>query len=130
MSPHLTTAVALALLGSACAAGSQEIDESAVLALPDSIYVEVVNDNFYDARVHAIYQGGARYTLGTIHGNGGHSETALAWQPRMLTFEVSFIIGGGAYVSHPVDVARGDVVEVRLPQNIEASGFFRRVSRN
>lgn len=97
-------------------------------APPDSVYVEVINENFYDARVHAVYDGGHRHTLGTIHGNGGRREVALGWQPRPLTFEISFVIGGTAYVSYPVDVVRGDIVEVRLPPNIEASGFFRRVS--
>lgn len=130
MSPHFPTAVALALLAAACA-GSQDVqvEEAALPALPDSIYVEVTNDHFYDARIHAVYDGGQRHTLGTIHGNGGHAEVALGWQPRPLTFLISFIIGGQAYVSHPVDVVRGDIVEVRLPPNIEASGFFRRVGR-
>lgn len=130
MSPYIATAVAFALLGTACARGQDvQVDDAALPALPDSVFVEVTNDHFYDARIHAIYDGGQRHALGTIHGNGGHTEVALGWQPRPLSFWISFIIGGQAYVSHPVDVGRGDVVEVRLPPNIESSGFFRRVSR-
>lgn len=86
-----------------------------------------MNDNFYDARIHAVYRGGQRRSLGTIAGNGGSTRTALAWEPHSLVFEVSFIISGASYVSQPVDVARGESIEVRLPANIDQSGFFRRV---
>lgn len=130
MTPQLTIlALSAALLGAAACTGTRELDPAAPPGLPDSIFVEAFNDNFYDARVHAVF-GGKRLTLGTIPGNGGHTETALAWEPRELVFEVSFVISGKAYVSLPVDVARGGHVEVRLPQNIDASGFFRRVARN
>jgi hypothetical protein len=44
-------------------------------------------------------------------------------------FEISFLISGAEYVSHPLEVSRGEHVELRLPPNIDESGFFRRVSR-
>ncbi|MBI4419263.1 MAG: hypothetical protein HY560_00410 [Gemmatimonadetes bacterium] len=96
---------------------------------PDSVVVEVVNDNFYDARIHAAYDGGHRLSLGTIAGNGNRAEVTIPWEPRPIVFQILFIIGGTAYVSHPVEVERGDIIEVRLPRNIDMSGFFRRVSR-
>jgi hypothetical protein len=37
------------------------------------------------------------------------------------------VISGAAYVTHPIDVTRGESLELRLPPNIDASGFFRRV---
>jgi hypothetical protein len=30
-------------------------------------------------------------------------------------------------VTHPIDVARGEAFVLKLPPNIDASGFFRRV---
>ncbi|HUG41106.1 MAG TPA: hypothetical protein VMM12_11505 [Longimicrobiales bacterium] len=128
MSLRPTVAVALALLGAACA-GNQGVYDAAGEPLPDSIYVDALNDNFYDARIHAVYTGGQRRTLGTLAGNGGHLEQALGWEPHALVFVISFIISGRTYVSHPVDVSRGERVELRLPPNIDQSGFFRRVSR-
>lgn len=120
-------AVALALLGVACGS-NQVVYDAAGEPQPDSVYVDALNDNYYDARIHAVYTGGQRRTLGTLAGNGGHLEKALGWEPHALVFVVSFIISGKTYVSHPVDVSRGERVELRLPPNIDQSGFFRRVS--
>jgi hypothetical protein len=119
-------AMAAALAGTACAS-RQNVDSSMPAGEPDSIHVETINDNFYDARVHAVYGSGARRALGTIPGNGGTSEVAIPWEPRALVFEISFVISGAAYVTHPIDVTRGESLELRLPPNIDASGFFRRV---
>jgi hypothetical protein len=121
--------VTLALVGSACARGT-EADRAARPAPVDSIYVETLNDNFYEARIHAVYKGGQRRSLGTIAGNGGRARIAIPWEPRALTFQVMFIISGKAYVSYPIDVSRGESIEVRLPPNIDESAFFRRVSRS
>ena len=123
-----TTLLAAALLGAGCA-GQRTIDTVMPEAESpaDSIYVETFNDNFYEARVHAIWGGGMRRPMGTIPGNGGHSEVALPWEPRELVFEISFIVGGTTYVTHPIDAIRGEHLELRLPPNIDASGFFRRV---
>jgi hypothetical protein len=130
---QLTTAAALTsalALSSAACASRYDSDRSDEPALPDSIYVEAHNENFYDARVHAIFTGGQRRSLGTIPGNGGHSRTALPWEPRSLVFEVVFIIDGAAYESYPVDVARSQSIALRLTPNMSQSGYFRRVSRD
>jgi hypothetical protein len=129
MPRRLIAITALALLGAACA-GGKDGDRAARPAPIDSIFIETLNDNFYEARIHAVYKGGQRRSLGTIAGNGGRARTAIPWEPRALTFEVLFIIGGAAYVSYPVDVSRGESIEVRLPPNIDQSGFFRRVARS
>lgn len=103
-------------------------DAEAAPGEPQTIVVQTTNDNFYDARVHAVFRGGQRHSLGTIAGNGGRSETTVAWEPHALVFEISFIVGGESYLSIPRDVVRGEAVELRLPANISESGFFRRVS--
>lgn len=97
---------------------------------PDSIVVDVLNENYYAARIHAVHTGGQRRSLGTIPGNGGRARLALAWEPRALVFEVLLVTLGAAYVSYPVDVAPGESIDVRVPSNINESGFFRRVRRN
>jgi hypothetical protein len=125
----IVAAAALALFAASCARG-RNVGGGAQLAAADSIYIETLNDNFYEARIHAVYKGGQRRSLGTIAGNGGRARTAIPWEPRALTFEVLFIIGGAAYVSYPVDASRGETIEVRLPPNIDQSGFFRRVRRS
>ena len=125
MSRRIAATASLLILSAACA-GRQEGDGTAV---PEGVVIETLNDHFYDARVHAVYTGGQRRSLGTIPGNGGSSRTTLAWEPHALVFEVSFIISGAEYVSHPLEVSPGEHVELRLPPNIDQSGFFRRVTR-
>jgi hypothetical protein len=126
MSRQLLIVVALALLSAACASrqGGNRTDAEQ----PADIIIEAVNDNYYDARVHAIYAGGRRRSLGTIPGNGGRTQISLGWEPRALVFHVSFIIDGAAYASYPVDVTPGQHVMLRLPPNIRESGHFRRLS--
>ncbi len=96
----------------------------------DSVTVAITNDNFYDARIHAQYDGGHRYALGTIAGNGQQAEVTIRWEPRPIIFEIMFIISGAVYLSQPVQALPGDIIEIRLPPNIDASGFFRRVRRS
>jgi len=120
----------LAVLGVACAQPpAVRVQPNAGAVMPESVFVEVVNDNYYDARVHTIYDGGGRHSLGTIAGNRRQIARAIPWQPRSLTVEVTLIIGGGVYRSDAIDVAAGDLVQVRVPANLETSGFFRRVRR-
>lgn len=122
---RIAAAAALLILIAGCAS-RQERDDAAVA---ENIVIEAFNDHFYDARVHAVYTGGQRRSLGTVPGNGGSTRTALAWEPHALVFEVSFIISGAEYVSLPVEVTPGEHFELRLPPNIDQSGFFRRVTR-
>ncbi len=131
MSRTIMTALAITLFGVACAGlpGAQE-GGRAPQPEPDSILVNAVNENYYDARIHAVYVGGQRRSLGTIAANGGRTRMALAWEPRALVFEVLFVTDGATYVSHSVDVAPGESIEIRVPANISASGFFRRVPRS
>jgi hypothetical protein len=122
--------VALVVLGAACGLGRGARRASAETpAQPDSLFVEVINDNYYDARLHLIYEGGGRLSLGTVPGNERQPVHAVPWYPRRLTVEVRLVIGGGVYRSQPIDAAKGDILQIRVPANLETSGFFRRVSR-
>jgi hypothetical protein len=118
---RLITAVALLFVGAGCA-GMRGASNA------ESIVINAVNENYYDARVHAQYAGGQRRSLGTIAGNGGRSRTVIAWEPRSLVFVIVLLTEGSTYVSQTVDVPAGDSIEVRVPANISESGFFRRVS--
>lgn len=73
MSRQIMTGVAVVCVVVACARlpGVPKGDRAAVQAQPDSILVDVLNENYYDARIHAVYAGGQRRSLGTIAGNGG-----------------------------------------------------------
>lgn len=98
-------------------------------AIADSVAVEVVNDNYFDARVYAIYAGGARHPLGTIRSHNSESDLKIAWQPRRLAFEVHLVTGLRTYLSYEIDVYPGEYVQLRLPPDFEVSDTFRRISR-
>lgn len=122
MTRKLAIALAVALLSAACATrrGAPQ---------PESFVVDVLNENFYAARVHAIWNGANRRPLGTIDGNGGRARATLGWEPRALAFEVQLVTEGSSWISQQVDVSPGDSIELRVPSNIRESGFFRRVPR-
>lgn len=132
MSRQIIPIVALALscVGCAIVPGCSKGDQVCGQVRPDSILVDVLNENYFATRIHAVFSGGQRRSLGTVDGNGGRTRTALAWEPRALVFEVLLITDGATYRSLPVDVAPGESIEVRVPPNIGESGFFRRVRRN
>ena len=90
----------------------------------ETVLIDVVNENYFDVRVHAAYVGGQRRALGTIAGNGGHRRVDIPWEPKPLAFEAFLVTAGATYVSQPVDVTPGESVDVRIPQNIGASGFW------
>ncbi len=95
--------------------------------LGDSVAVRVVNDNYYSARVRAIYEGGGRFIIGTVESHNGGDDFMIPWQPKPLLFEIDLIIGPGLYLSDRVHVVPGDQVELQLPHDLEQSGFFRRL---
>lgn len=117
-----------AIVTVAACGGARDVDvrHGAVPDVGDSVYVELVNEHFNDARVHAIYAGGHRYTLGLVVGHSKAPLTAIPWQPHPLMLEVTFIAAGGPYYTEDLLLDPGDVITVRIPPNIETSAFFRR----
>jgi hypothetical protein len=95
---------------------------------PDSVYVHIINNHFYDARIHAKYDRGQSYSLGTVVGSDEQGRsTAIAWSPQPLVFEVLLIVASERYVSYEINLERGDVVQLTIPPNIGSAGTFRRV---
>jgi hypothetical protein len=125
----LLVTAGIVLCGAACHRARAVHGEPSKEPVDDSVFVEVVNDNYYDARVHVIYQRGARHSIGTIAGNSRHAAVAIPWQPRALVIELALIVGSGVFQSDALDVTAGDVVVVRIPPNLDVSAFFRRVGK-
>lgn len=121
----MRTLLALVVVLGGCAGIRSEAPEPGTR--PDSVYIDAVNDHFYDARIHAVYAGGQRQSLGTVPGNGGTAQLTIPWEPRALTFRIMFVVSGQTYLSLAVDVNRNERMELRIPPNIDASGFFRRI---
>ena len=124
---RLSLAIVVVLLGAACSMLPGGARRGRAGVPRDSIFVHTVNENYYDARIHAVYDGGQRHSLGTVSGNGGRARAGLPWEPRSVEFSVFLITAGTTYRSHPFDLAAGDSIELRVPLNISMSGMFRRV---
>jgi hypothetical protein len=121
--PLLSAGVIAVACGSA---REVEVHSAASPQLADSVYVQVTNDHFADARLYAIYDGGARYPLGLISGKSKGPLQAILWNPRPLMLEISFIAEPGLYYTEDLMLERGDVVQITIPPNIATSAFFRR----
>jgi len=126
---RIPTVIVLFAVAVACSRKNNPSVVGATPAIADSVAVEVVNDNYYDARVYVVYAGGGKYPLGTVRSHTIESDLRFAWQPRHLAFEVHLVTGFQTYLSHEVDVAPGDYLQLRLPPNFEVSDSFTRISR-
>jgi hypothetical protein len=124
----LVLVAGVALLVAAACGGKREIEvhHAAAPQVNDSIYVQVINDHFSDARIYAIYESGSRYTLGLVVGKTKGQLTPILWQPRGIQFEISFIATEGLYYSDELLLEPGDVIQITIPPNIATSAFFRR----
>ncbi len=123
------TAFLLVTIVLGCSRSENPLVVRASPAIADSVAVEVVNDNYYDARVYAVYSGGERHPLGTVRSHNSESDLKIPWRARQLAFEVHLVTGFHTYISHEIPVEPGDYVQVRLPPNFEVSDAFRRISR-
>ncbi len=119
----------LLLVGVACAGnrGGIEVVHPESSMVRDSVTISVFNDHWYDARVYAVYGDAMRYPLGVIGNKRDAGPFTIPWQVQPLAMEIDFVIESGRYVSDEILVDPGDLVELRIPPNIAASGFFRRI---
>ncbi len=121
----LTVAALVAVPAAAAQTASEEKSETPA-AVSERTTVRVVNDNWHDITVYAS-RGGYRRRLGTV----------TSFTSRVFTLAPTFLIPSdelrliadpigprGVYVSEPLLVNAGDVVEWRLLNNIRLSNIF------
>ncbi len=121
----LTVAALVAVPALAAQTASEETSETPA-AVPERTTVRVVNDNWHDMTVYA-FRSGYRRRLGTV----------TSFTNRVFALPQTFLIPSdelrliadpigrrGVYVSEPLLVNPGDVVEWRLLNNIRLSNIF------
>ncbi len=121
----LTVAALVAVPAAATQTASEERSETPA-AVSERTTVRVVNDNWHDITVYAV-RAGYRRRLGTV----------TSFPSRVCTLPPTFLIPSdelrliadpigrrGAFVSEPLLVNPGDVVEWRLLNNIRLSNIF------
>ncbi|KPJ94680.1 MAG: hypothetical protein AMS18_03245 [Gemmatimonas sp. SG8_17] len=116
---------ALVIVAAACSQSNPiTIAHTPTPLVRDSIIVTVINDHFYEARVHAVYGQGLRYPLGVMGMKRENGPFTIPWHIEELAFEIDMITISGRYVSDEIPVQPGDLVELRIPPNISSSAFF------
>jgi len=80
--------------------------------MPDSVTIEVVNENFYDADIYSEYEGEVRRRLGMVSGFSKGS-FRIPWRTNRLIM-VMKLIGVGEAFSNDLVVSPGDILELRL----------------
>ena len=121
----LTVAALVAVPAATAQTASEERSETPA-AVSERTTVRVNNDNWHDITVYAL-RGGYRRRLGTV----------TSFTSRVFTLPPTFLIPSddlrliadpigrrGAYVSEPLLVNAGDVVEWRLRNQISLSNIF------
>ncbi len=121
----LTVAALVAVPALAAQTASEERIETPA-AVSERTTVRVVNDNWHDITVYA-FRAGYRRRLGTV----------TSFTSRVFTLPPTFLIPSdelrliadpigrrGAFISEPLLVNPGDVVEWRLLNNIRLSNIF------
>ncbi len=119
------TVAALVAVPAAAKTASEERSETSA-AVSDRTTVRVINDNWLDVTVYAV-RGGYRRRLGTV----------TSFASRVFTLPQAFLIPSdelrliadpigrrGTFVSEPLVVNPGDVVEWRLRNNLGLSNIF------
>ena len=85
----------LALVGSGCGpAGGRPV---ALFGEPEEkqlLRIQIQNNNFNDATVHALWEGGGRRRLGTVSGKGSGIFTLDWTNTRPIQLEIDFLAGG------------------------------------
>lgn len=104
-------AVSLLVLSASCMRGTPAVG-GASPAWDDSVTVTIINDNFYDANIYALYVGATRDRLGMVTGHS--TETfRVRYQPKQLVMWMH-LIGVGVTVSNEIGVDPGDELELRI----------------
>jgi len=78
----------------------------------EPVTIEVVNENYHDATIYALYEGLVRERLGFVVGHTTDTMT-VNWHPTPLRM-IMHLVGAGEAVSDVVIVDPGDFVQLRV----------------
>ncbi len=122
--PSYAALTALAFAASGCglfgAGSSHEFDQRQ----SRDVTMDVVNQNFYDATLYAVWMNGHRQRIGTVQGNGKSSFT-FPWRGNDLQIEI-LLLSVGSYFTQPMMVDRGDELELVIEPGLDKRARIKR----
>ncbi|UCG87790.1 MAG: hypothetical protein JSW71_04385 [Gemmatimonadota bacterium] len=77
--------------------------------------LHVINENFYDATIYAVW-GGYRQRLGVVVGQG-EDTFRFRWAPPELSVEIR-LLAVGSTMTHSLPVDEGDILELRVQPDL------------
>lgn len=111
---RVTVALALvALSGTGCGSAQRRV---ALFGEPEGkqlLRIEVQNNNFNDATVHAMWEGGGRRRLGTVTGKGTGVFTLEWTTSRPIQLEIDFL-AGGTCTTDRITASPGDSLDLMI----------------
>jgi hypothetical protein len=96
----------------ACGSTNNEEPFNPAPAGAETIDVTIENQNFYDATITALWEGGSRERLGSVTGLTTQTFTVEA-RSDAVRFEVDFLAGGD-FVGELIPANPGDHIELTL----------------
>ena len=110
------TSLAVLVVITACATPRELPERERFFTGEDTIRVHVQNDNFMDARLHALGSGG-RYLLGVVTGRQ-QAILEIPWDfSGSLSIEID-LLAGSKCTTRTIDVNPGDTFDLRIESTL------------
>ena len=110
------TSLAVLVVITACATPREFSERERFFTGEDTIRVHVQNDNFMDARLHALGSGG-RYLLGVVTGRQ-QAILEIPWDfSGSLSIEID-LLAGSKCTTRTIDVNPGDTFDLRIESTL------------
>lgn len=106
MPPRSTPAIAVAAVLTALACGGYQGPEGLAPEGRETVTVEVVNHNFYDATIYYVFPSTGRQRLGLVGGNSTKTFT-IPWHPGEIRMIMDFV-GADASLTEELTADPGD----------------------
>ncbi len=118
-----SAAVCLALVLGGCSLASSSSDPQ--LRRDREITLLVMNQNFLDASLYAVWGNGRRFRIGDVTGNT-EREFTLRWETYDLQVQIRLLSVEGSYLTDPMSVYEGDYLELVVDPGLDRRIRIRR----
>lgn len=91
------------------------------------VTILVINQNFLDASLYALWNNGRRFRIGAVTGNT-EKEFTLRWEATSLQIQIRLLSVEGSYLTDPMSVYEGDYLELVVDPGLDRRIRLRRPS--
>ena len=110
------TVAAIALLAGCFGRGSNDFETAASLSSAGQITIHVTNSSYAEATLH-VFRGGERSRLGIVGALDEETFTVDWTQPLEMQLRIR-LLAGGTCLTRPLPVEPGDVIDLKIENNL------------